>query len=259
MSKDNNQRRPPDDPFEMLFQGFSELVENLSQLGDTAPEEWEKSFRNQANRTNFTYNSNNQNNRNSSSPSSDPPPTEKPKYDQAIGGLGERMDRIRELVELPLQKPEVFERLGIKPPTGVLLHGPPGCGKTLIARTLAKSAGVGFFSISGPEIINKYYGESEARLRKLFDQAQREAPAILFIDEIDALAPKRDQSFGDLEKRVVAQLLTLMDGLDDRGQVIIIGATNRPNMLLIPHYGDPVGLIEKLRFQFRTNEGAGKF
>ena len=231
MSKDNNQRRPPDDPFEMLFQGFSELVENLSQLGDTAPEEWEKSFRNQANRTNFNYNSNNQNNRHSSSPSPDPPPTEKPKYDKAIGGLGERMDRIRELVELPLQKPEVFERLGINPPTGVLLHGPPGCGKTLIARTLAKSAGVGFFSISGPEIINKYYGESEARLRKLFDQAQREAPAILFIDEIDALAPKRDQSFGDLEKRVVAQLLTLMDGLDDRGQVIIIGATNRPNAL----------------------------
>jgi transitional endoplasmic reticulum ATPase len=232
MSKDNNQRRPPDDPFEMLFQGFSELVENLSQLGDASPEEWEKSFRNQANRTNFTYNSNNQNNRHSfSEPSSDSPPEEKPKYDQAIGGLGERMERIRELVELPLQKPEVFERLGIKPPTGVLLHGPPGCGKTLIARTLAKIAGVRFFSISGPEIINKYYGESEARLRKLFDQAQREAPAILFIDEIDALAPKRDQSFGDLEKRVVAQLLTLMDGLDDRGQVIIIGATNRPNAL----------------------------
>ncbi|MGA0769402.1 MAG: AAA family ATPase [bacterium] len=232
MSKDNNQRRPPDDPFEMLFQGFSELVENLSQLGDASPEEWEKSFRNQANRTNFTYNSNNQNNRHSSSaPSSDSPPEEKPKYDQAIGGLGERMERIRELVELPLQKPEVFESLGIKPPTGVLLHGPPGCGKTLIARTLAKIAGVRFFSISGPEIINKYYGESEARLRKLFDQAQREAPAILFIDEIDALAPKRDQSFGDLEKRVVAQLLTLMDGLDDRGQVIIIGATNRPNAL----------------------------
>ena len=232
MSKDNNQRRPPDDPFEMLFQGFSELVENLSQLGDASPEEWEKSFRNQANRTNFTYNSNNQNNRHSSSePSSDSPPQDKPKYDQAIGGLGERMERILELVELPLQKPEVFERLGIRPPTGVLLHGPPGCGKTLIARTLAKIAGVRFFSISGPEIINKYYGESEARLRKLFDQAQREAPAILFIDEIDALAPKRDQSFGDLEKRVVAQLLTLMDGLDDRGQVIIIGATNRPNAL----------------------------
>ena len=228
MSKDNNQRRPPDDPFEMLFQGFSELVENLSQLGDASPEEWEKSFRNQANRTNFTYNSNNQN---PSPPSSDPPSKEKPKYDQAIGGLGERMERIRELVELPLQKPEVFEHLGIKPPNGVLLHGPPGCGKTLIARTLAKSAGVRFFSISGPEIINKYYGESEARLRKLFGQAQREAPAILFIDEIDALAPKRDQSFGDLEKRVVAQLLTLMDGLDDRGQVIVIGATNRPNAL----------------------------
>ncbi len=232
MSKDNNQRRPPDDPFEMLFQSFSELVENLSQLGDASPEEWEKSFRNQANRTNFTYNSNNQNNRHSSSePSSDSPPQDNTKYDQAIGGLGERMERILELVELPLQKPEVFERLGIKPPTGVLLHGPPGCGKTLIARNLAKIAGVRFFSISGPEIINKYYGESEARLRKLFDQAQREAPAILFIDEIDALAPKRDQSFGDLEKRVVAQLLTLMDGLDDRGQVIIIGATNRPNAL----------------------------
>ena len=232
MSKDNNQRRPPDDPFEMLFQGFSELVENLSQLGDASPEEWEKSFRNQANRTNFTYNSNNQNNRHSSSePSSDSPPQDNTKYDQAIGGLGERMERILELVELPLRKPELFERLGISPPTGVLLHGPPGCGKTLIARTLAKIAGVRFLSISGPEIINKYYGESEARLRKLFDQAQREAPAILFIDEIDALAPKRDQSFGDLEKRVVAQLLTLMDGLDDRGQVIVIGATNRPNAL----------------------------
>ncbi len=229
MSKDNNQRRPPDDPFEMLFQGFSELVENLSQLGDASPEEWEKSFRNQANRTNFTYNSNNQNS--SSEPSSDSPPQDNTKYDQAIGGLGERMERILELVELPLRKPELFERLGISPPTGVLLHGPPGCGKTLIARTLAKIAGVRFFSISGPEIINKYYGESEARLRKLFDQAQREAPAILFIDEIDALAPKRDQSFGDLEKRVVAQLLTLMDGLDDRGQVIVIGATNRPNAL----------------------------
>ncbi|MBT6726935.1 MAG: AAA family ATPase [Deltaproteobacteria bacterium] len=229
MSKDNNQRRPPDDPFEMLFQGFSELVENLSQLGDASPEEWEKSFRNQADRTNFTYNSNNR--YSSPPPSADSPPKDEPKYDQAIGGLGERMERIRELVELPLQKPEVFERLGVKAPTGVLLHGPPGCGKTLIARNLAKVTGVRFFSISGPEIINKYYGESEARLRKLFDQAQRESPAILFIDEIDALAPKRDQSFGDLEKRVVAQLLTLMDGLDDRGQVIIIGATNRPNAL----------------------------
>ena len=231
MSKDNNQRRPPDDPFEMLFQGFSELVENLSQLGDASPEEWEKSFRNQANRTNFTYNSNNPDNQNYYSSNSNSSPKKESRYDQAIGALGERMERIRELVELPLQKPEVFESLGIKPPTGVLLHGPPGCGKTLIARTLAKSSGVSFFSISGPEIINKFYGESEARLRKLFDQAQREAPAILFIDEIDALAPKRDKSYGDLEKRVVAQLLTLMDGLEDRGQVIIIGATNRPNAL----------------------------
>ncbi len=145
-----------------------------------------------------------------------------------IGGLKSQIERLREIVELPLRHPEVFQRLGIEPPTGILLYGPPGCGKTLIAKAVANEAEAQFFSINGPEIMNKYYGETEARLREIFKEAREKAPSIIFIDEIDAIAPKREEVFGDVEKRVVAQLLALMDGLTERGNVIVIGATNRP-------------------------------
>ncbi|MCS6767623.1 MAG: CDC48 family AAA ATPase [Candidatus Nitrosocaldus sp.] len=145
-----------------------------------------------------------------------------------IGGLRAQIERLREIVELPLKHPEVFQRLGIEPPKGILLYGPPGCGKTLIAKALASEAEANFYSINGPEIMNKYYGETEARLREIFKEAKENAPGIIFIDEIDAIAPKREEVFGDVEKRVVAQLLALMDGLADRGNVIVIGATNRP-------------------------------
>ncbi|HUT37472.1 MAG TPA: CDC48 family AAA ATPase [Planctomycetota bacterium] len=148
-----------------------------------------------------------------------------------IGGLKRELGRIREIVELPLRYPEVFERLGIDAPKGVLLHGPPGCGKTLIARAVAHETEAKFFSISGPEIIHKFYGESEANLRKVFDEATRQAPSIVFIDEIDAIAPRREKVVGDVEKRVVAQLLALMDGLEKRQHVIVIAATNIPNAL----------------------------
>ena len=130
-----------------------------------------------------------------------------------IGGLKRELHRIREIVELPLRYPEVFERLGIDPPKGVLLHGPPGCGKTLIARAVAHETEAHFFAINGPEIIHKFYGESEAHLRKIFEEATRQAPSIIFLDEIDAIAPQREKVVGDVEKRVVAQLLALMDGL----------------------------------------------
>ncbi len=146
-----------------------------------------------------------------------------------IGGLHEEIQRIREMVELPLRHPEVFQRLGIEPPKGVLLHGPPGCGKTLLAKAVANEAEANFLSINGPEIMSKFYGESEARLREIFQQAQQKAPSIIFIDEIDAIAPKREEVTGEVERRVVAQLLALMDGLEERGNVIVIGATNRPN------------------------------
>ena len=148
-----------------------------------------------------------------------------------IGGLGPQLQRIREMIELPLRYPEVFERLGIDPPKGVLLHGPPGCGKTLIARAIAHETEASFFAISGPEVIHKFYGESEAHLRKVFEQASRQKPSIVFLDEIDAIAPKRENVVGDVEKRVVAQLLALMDGLAKRQHMIVIAATNLPNML----------------------------
>jgi transitional endoplasmic reticulum ATPase len=148
-----------------------------------------------------------------------------------IGGLQEEIQRVREMVELPLRHPELFQRLGIEPPKGVLLHGPPGCGKTLLARAVANEAEANFFSINGPEIMSKFYGESEARLREIFQQAQQNAPSIIFIDELDAIAPKREEVTGEVERRVVAQLLALMDGLSGRGNVIVIGATNRPGAL----------------------------
>ncbi len=148
-----------------------------------------------------------------------------------IGGLHEEIQRVREMVELPLRHPELFQRLGIEPPKGVLLHGPPGCGKTLLARAVANESEANFFSINGPEIMSKFYGESEAKLREIFQQAQQNSPSIIFIDELDAIAPKREEVTGEVERRVVAQLLALMDGLSGRGNVIVIGATNRPGAL----------------------------
>ncbi len=155
--------------------------------------------------------------------------TKKPRVTyEEIGGLKEKIEKLREIVELPLRHPEIFQRLGIEPHKGIMLYGPPGCGKTLIAKALASESEANFFSINGPEIMNKYYGETEARLREIFKEAKENAPGIIFIDEIDAIAPKREEAFGDVEKRVVAQLLALMDGLSERGNVIVIGATNRP-------------------------------
>ncbi|HSL70762.1 MAG TPA: CDC48 family AAA ATPase, partial [Longimicrobiales bacterium] len=151
-------------------------------------------------------------------------------YDD-IGGLGATIDQVRELIELPLKHPELFQRLGIDPPKGVLLHGPPGTGKTLLARAVANEADTKFFHIAGPEIMGRFYGESEQRLREIFQQAQQQAPSIIFIDEIDSIAPKRQEVTGEVERRVVAQLLTLMDGLEPRQNVIVIGATNRVDAL----------------------------
>ncbi len=148
-----------------------------------------------------------------------------------IGGLGRELQRIREMIELPLKYPAVFDRLGVEPPKGVLLYGPPGTGKTLIARAVAAETNAAFFIINGPEVINKFYGESESRLRSIFQDAQRRAPSIIFIDELDALAPKRAETGGEVERRIVGQILALMDGLESRGQVVIIGATNQPNAL----------------------------
>jgi transitional endoplasmic reticulum ATPase len=149
-------------------------------------------------------------------------------YDD-IGDLEEAKQKIREMVELPLRHPELFKRLGIDPPKGILLYGPPGTGKTLLAKAVANETDAYFIAINGPEIMSKFYGESEQRLREIFEEAKEHAPAIIFIDEIDAIAPKREEVTGEVEKRVVAQLLALMDGLEARGDVIVIGATNRPN------------------------------
>ncbi len=159
-------------------------------------------------------------------------PKSKVSYED-IGGLGNQVQRIREMIELPLKYPEIFERLGVQPPKGVFLYGPPGTGKTLIVRAVAHETSAYFINISGPEIMGKFYGESEGRIRKIFEEAQQHAPAIIFIDEIDAIAPKREDMGGEkqVEKRVVAQLLSLMDGLESRGKVIVIGATNIPNSI----------------------------
>lgn len=146
-----------------------------------------------------------------------------------IGGLHEAIRRLREMVELPLRHPELFQRLGIEPPKGVLLHGPPGTGKTLLVKAVANESDANFYAINGPEIMSKFYGESEKRLRDIFEKAQQNAPGIIFIDELDAIAPKREEVTGEVERRVVAQLLALMDGLEARGNIIVIGATNRVN------------------------------
>ncbi|MEM4928707.1 MAG: CDC48 family AAA ATPase [Acidilobaceae archaeon] len=148
-----------------------------------------------------------------------------------IGGLSHAIEKIRELVELPMKHPELFKRLGIEPPKGILLHGPPGTGKTLLAKAVANETDAYFIAINGPEIMSKFYGESEQRLREIFEEAKKNAPAIIFIDEIDAIAPKREEVVGEVERRVVAQLLALMDGLAERGQVVVIAATNRPNAI----------------------------
>ncbi len=148
-----------------------------------------------------------------------------------IGGLSPAIEKIREMVELPLRHPELFTKLGIEPPKGVLLYGPPGTGKTLLAKAVANESGASFFSIAGPEVMNKFYGQSEENLRNIFEEAQKEAPSIIFIDEIDSLAPKREEVTGEVEKRLVSQLLTLLDGMKSRGKVIVIAATNRPDAL----------------------------
>ncbi|MBI2184432.1 MAG: CDC48 family AAA ATPase [Thaumarchaeota archaeon] len=148
-----------------------------------------------------------------------------------IGGLKEEIQKVREMIELPLRHPEIFEKLGVEAPKGVLLYGPPGTGKTLLAKAVANESAAHFISISGPEIMSKFYGESEARLREIFKEAKEKAPTIIFIDEIDSIAPKREEVTGEVERRVVSQLLSLMDGLEGRGKVIVIAATNRPNAI----------------------------
>ena len=148
-----------------------------------------------------------------------------------IGGLKDELERVKEMIQLPIKHPKIFNRLGIDPPKGVLLHGPPGTGKTLIAKAVANESGANFYTINGPEIMSKFYGQSEENLRKIFDEAEKNAPSIVFIDEIDAIAGKRSETHGEVEKRVVSQLLTLMDGLKGRGKLIVIGATNIPDSL----------------------------
>ena len=148
-----------------------------------------------------------------------------------IGGLGDAVERVREMIELPLRHPELFKRLGVEAPKGVLLHGPPGTGKTLLAKAVANETNSNFYTIGGPEIMSKYYGESEEKLRSIFEQAEKNAPSIIFIDEIDSIAPKRDEVSGEVERRIVAQLLSLMDGMTSRGKVVVIAATNRVNAI----------------------------
>ncbi len=171
-----------------------------------------------------------------------------------VGGLEGVLQRIREMIELPLKHPEIFSRLGIDPPKGILLYGPPGTGKTLIARAVANEAGANFFSIQGPEIMSKFYGQSEERLREIFSEAEKNAPSAIFIDEIDSIAPKRDEVQGEVERRVVAQLLTLMDGLTTRGNVIVIAATNREDAI-DPALRRPGRFDREIEIGVPTSEG----
>ncbi len=166
----------------------------------------------------------------SDKPAKEMPPVPRVSYED-IGGLGDEVRKVREMIELPLRHPEIFERLGVEAPKGVLLHGPPGTGKTLLAKALASETNANFHTLSGPEIMSKFYGESEERLREIFKQAEENAPSIILIDEIDSIAPKREEVTGEVERRVVAQLLAVMDGLKARGKVVVIGATNRPNAI----------------------------
>lgn len=185
-------------------------------------------------------------------------------YDD-VGGVRKQMAQIRELVELPLRHPQLFKAIGVKPPKGILLYGPPGSGKTLIARAVANETGAFFFLINGPEIMSKMAGESESNLRKAFEEAEKNAPSIIFIDEIDSIAPKREKTHGEVERRIVSQLLTLMDGLKSRAHVIVMGATNRPNSIdpALRRFGrfdreidvgvpDEVGRLEVLRIHTKN-------
>ena len=171
-----------------------------------------------------------------------------------IGGLAEEIKKVREMVELPMKHPEIFEKLGVEPPKGILLHGPPGTGKTLLAKAVANETEANFILINGPEIMNKFYGESEKRIRKIFEEASEKAPSIIFIDEIDAIAPKREETQGEVERRVVAQILTLMDGLNKRGNVVVIGATNRVNAL-DPALRRPGRFDREITFGIPNKEG----
>lgn len=185
-------------------------------------------------------------------------------YDD-VGGVRKQMAQIRELVELPLRHPQLFKAIGVKPPKGILLYGPPGSGKTLIGRAVANETGAFFFLINGPEIMSKLAGESEGNLRKAFEEAEKNAPSIIFIDELDSIAPKREKTHGEVERRIVSQLLTLMDGLKSRSHVIVMGATNRPNSIdpALRRFGrfdreidigvpDEVGRLEILRIHSKN-------